>query len=68
MQQVTFVHLQCQTVYSLLQSACKIEPLVRRAKELGFQALAITDQKRHVWCDSVFIKHARQRVYIQLSG
>lgn len=44
MQQVTFVHLQCQTVYSLLQSACKIEPLVRRAKELGFQALAITDQ------------------------
>lgn len=39
-----FVHLQCQTVYSLLKSACKIDELVSRAKELGFTALAITDE------------------------
>ncbi|MFD3445329.1 DNA polymerase III subunit alpha [Microbacteriaceae bacterium 4G12] len=39
-----FVHLQCQTVYSLLKSACKIETLVRQAKDLGFEALAITDE------------------------
>ncbi|MFX3623930.1 MAG: DNA polymerase III subunit alpha [Ectobacillus sp.] len=39
-----FVHLQCQTVYSLLKSTCKIEELVRRAKELGQEALAITDE------------------------
>ncbi|WP_459499143.1 DNA polymerase III subunit alpha [Bacillus sp. C1] len=39
-----FVHLQCQTVYSLLKSACKIDELVSRAKELGFSSLAITDE------------------------
>ncbi|MEI4799969.1 DNA polymerase III subunit alpha [Bacillus sp. NPDC077411] len=39
-----FVHLQCQTVYSLLKSACKIDELVYQAKELGFSALAITDE------------------------
>ncbi|WP_369902309.1 DNA polymerase III subunit alpha [Bacillus manliponensis] len=39
-----FVHLQCQTVYSLLKSACKVDELVSRAKELGFTSLAITDE------------------------
>lgn len=39
-----FVHLQCQTVFSLLKSACKIDELVIRAKELGFSSLAITDE------------------------
>lgn len=39
-----FVHLQCQTVFSLLKSACKIDELVVRAKELGFSSLAITDE------------------------
>lgn len=38
------MHLQCQTVYSLLKSACKIEELVSRAKDLGFSSLAITDE------------------------
>jgi DNA polymerase-3 subunit alpha len=41
---VKFVHLQCQTVYSLLKSTCTIEELVRRAKDLGMEALAITDE------------------------
>lgn len=39
-----FAHLQCQTVFSLLKSACKIDELVVRAKELGFSSLAITDE------------------------
>lgn len=38
-----FVHLHVNTEFSLLQSACKIEKLVKRAKELNFSALAITD-------------------------
>lgn len=39
-----FVHLQINTEYSLLKSAAKISTLVKRAKELKFSALAITDQ------------------------
>ncbi|MCP8967438.1 DNA polymerase III subunit alpha [Ectobacillus ponti] len=41
---MSFVHLQCQTMYSLLKSTCRIEELVKAAKEMGFQALAITDE------------------------
>lgn len=39
----SFVHLHQHTVYSLLDGACKIKPLVKRAKELGLPAVAITD-------------------------
>lgn len=39
-----FVHLHINTEYSLLKSAAKINELVKRAKELQFSALAITDQ------------------------
>ena len=39
-----FVHLHTNTEYSLLKSAAKIDTLVKRAKELQFSALAITDQ------------------------
>jgi len=38
-----FVHLHVHTEYSLLDGACRIEQLVLRAKELGQEALAITD-------------------------
>ncbi len=38
-----FVHLHVHTEYSLLDGACRIPALVRRAKELGQPALAITD-------------------------
>jgi len=38
-----FVHLHVHTDYSLLDGAAQIKPLVRRAKELGMNALAITD-------------------------
>lgn len=39
-----FVHLRVHTEYSLLDSAARIEQLVKRAKELHMSALAITDQ------------------------
>ncbi|MDD6316946.1 MAG: DNA polymerase III subunit alpha [Clostridia bacterium] len=38
-----FVHLHVHTEYSLLDGACRIERLVRRAAELGQKAVAITD-------------------------
>ncbi|NLM75564.1 MAG: DNA polymerase III subunit alpha [Clostridiaceae bacterium] len=38
-----FVHLHLHTEYSLLDGACRIEPLVKKAKELNMHCLAITD-------------------------
>ena len=38
-----FVHLHVHSDYSLLDAASRIPVLVKRAKELGFQALALTD-------------------------
>jgi len=38
-----FVHLHVHTHYSLLDGACKIPDLVRRAKGMGMESLAITD-------------------------
>ncbi|MBI4200387.1 MAG: DNA polymerase III subunit alpha [Chloroflexi bacterium] len=38
-----FTHLHVHTEYSLLDGLSRIGPLVRRAKELGMEALAITD-------------------------
>ncbi|MCA9563488.1 MAG: DNA polymerase III subunit alpha, partial [Myxococcales bacterium] len=38
-----FVHLHVHTHYSLLDGLAKVPPLVSRAKELGMNALAITD-------------------------
>jgi len=38
-----FVHLHTHTQYSLLDGAGRIEELVKRAKELGMPALALTD-------------------------
>ena len=38
-----FAHLHVHSEYSLLDGACRIGPLVERAKELGQTALAITD-------------------------
>ena len=40
---MAFTHLHLHTEYSLLDGACRIEKLVARAKELGFDSLAITD-------------------------
>ncbi|MBI2104663.1 MAG: DNA polymerase III subunit alpha [Candidatus Omnitrophica bacterium] len=38
-----FVHLHLHTNYSLLDGACRIGPLVKRAAELKFPAMAMTD-------------------------
>jgi DNA polymerase-3 subunit alpha len=38
-----FVHLNCHSHYSLLKATNLIEPMVTRAKELGMNALALTD-------------------------
>ena len=40
---VSFTHLHLHTEYSLLDGACRIKPLIKRAKELGMESLAITD-------------------------
>jgi DNA polymerase III subunit alpha len=38
-----FVHLHLHTDYSMLDGACDVEKLVKRAKELGMPAVAMTD-------------------------
>src|ERR1700685_2331801 len=38
-----FVHLHCHSHYSLLDGASRIPELVVRAKELGMNAIALTD-------------------------
>jgi hypothetical protein len=38
-----FTHLHVHTHYSLLDGACKVGDLVKRAKALGMDSLAITD-------------------------
>ncbi len=40
---MAFTHLHLHTEYSLLDGACRIDQLVRRVKELGQTAVAITD-------------------------
>ncbi|PIU65889.1 MAG: DNA polymerase III subunit alpha, partial [Armatimonadetes bacterium CG07_land_8_20_14_0_80_40_9] len=38
-----FVHLHTHSEYSLLDGACKLESLIKKAKELKMPALALTD-------------------------
>ena len=40
---MSFVHLHVHSEYSLLDGACRIDAMARRARELGQRALAITD-------------------------
>ena len=40
---MSFVHLHLHTEFSLLDGACRIEKLVQRVKDLGQEAVAITD-------------------------
>ncbi len=42
-QRMDFTHLHVHTEYSLLDGSAKIKNLVKRAKELGYDSLAITD-------------------------
>ena len=43
MKKADFVHLHLHTHYSFLDGLCKIDPLMEKAKKLGYHALAITD-------------------------
>src|SRR5512136_754473 len=43
MSHADFVHLHLHTEYSLLDCACRLDPLMERAHELRFPALALTD-------------------------
>ena len=38
-----FVHLHVHTEYSLLDGACRIRDIMARVKEVGQEAVAITD-------------------------
>ena len=38
-----FVHLHVHSEYSLLDGMCRVKDLPKRAKELGMDAIAITD-------------------------
>ena len=40
---IPFVHLHFHTEYSLLDSACKVKKVMKRAVELEQNTLAITD-------------------------
>ena len=40
---MAFAHLHVHTEYSLLDGACRIPDLVKRAKELEMDSLAVTD-------------------------
>ena len=40
---IPFVHLHVHTEYSLLDGSSKIKEIVKQAKELGMNSLAITD-------------------------
>ena len=37
------VHLHLHTTYSLLDGQCQLVPLVKKARQLGMPALAVTD-------------------------
>ncbi|MCA1032330.1 DNA polymerase III subunit alpha [Bacillus timonensis] len=41
---MSFIHLQVKSAFSLLKSSAQIEKLVKKAHEIGYSALAITDE------------------------
>ena len=47
---MSFVHLHVHTQYSLLDGACRIESMMDRVKELGQDAVAITDHGAMYGC------------------
>lgn len=56
---MSYVHLQVHSGYSLLSSAAKVKELVLKAKELGYKALALTDD--HVMYGTVeFYKECKK--------
>ncbi|PEL12559.1 DNA polymerase III subunit alpha [Bacillus sp. AFS017336] len=60
---MSFVHLQVQSSYSLLQSACKIDELINAAVKEGHPALAIADE--NVMYGVIPFYHACQKAGIK---
>ncbi|QKE75349.1 DNA polymerase III subunit alpha [Arthrobacter citreus] len=60
---MSFVHLQVQSSYSLLQSACKIDELINAAVKKGHPALAIADE--NVMYGVIPFYHACQKAGIK---
>jgi len=57
-----FVHLHCHTEYSLLDGLGKIPDLLRRTRELGMDALAITDHGAMYGVVKFFLKAKEEGV------
>ena len=63
---MAFAHLHVHTEYSLLDGASRIKDLVRRTKELGMDAVAMTDHGV-MYGAVAFYKEARLRGFIRSS-
>jgi len=62
MKHADFVHLHCHSQYSLLDAASKVPQLVKRAVELKFPALAITDHGNLFGAISFYEEAMRQGI------
>ena len=62
-----FVHLHVHSEYSLLDGACRIKQLIQRVKELGQDAVAITDHGA-MYGAIDFIRKPRQTASARSSG
>lgn len=62
-----YIHTHVHTVYSLLDGACKIDDLIKRVKELGMKAVAITDHN-HLGGVPKFVKECRKNNVKPLIG
>ncbi len=62
MQHADFVHLHCHSQYSLLDAASKVPQLIKRAMELKFPAIAITDHGNLFGAISFYEEAMRQGI------
>ncbi|MGN0833827.1 MAG: DNA polymerase III subunit alpha [Kiritimatiellia bacterium] len=65
-----FVHLHLHTTYSLLDGQCQIVPLVRKARQLGMPALAVTDHGNLFALKSFYdeCRSKKEKTYGELAG